>query len=272
MHSTTSLTKLSTKSSRSLSIRPIVVNLDNDAGDHGDSDTLVGDLLPSDASTRPRVALRRKKHLSIYRSSAPAQSPVAEVAIEIPLVTRPQSMVTPPSVIDEVPPLFPSTKPQMTHHRAHSQPNVRLGHPSRPYYSAIRKNMSRPSSPYGSSVTASSRPSSMAFSSRTTSPTFGHLPEAFEDTDDDDETPAPSRAASPSRFAFGGVSTSHPGFSVSGEMEMRMALAALAAGQRQDSSFQFRETVTPPTTVRGRVKQLGKGLKDLVRRHAHASQ
>jgi hypothetical protein len=51
-------------------------------------------------------------------------------------------------------------------------------------------------------------------------------------------------------------------------MEMRMALAALAAGQ--DSSFQFQETGKLQNSVHDRVKKLGKGLKDLVRRRQHA--
>jgi len=268
MNSTTTLTKTSTKSSRSLSTGPIIVKLDNDIGHEVD---LVGDLVPPASPTRPRVttrALRRKKHLSIYRASAPAQSPVAEVAIEIPFVpTRPQSMVSPPSAVDDSPPLYPPTKP-LTHNRTHSQPDVRLGHPSRPYYSAIRKNMSRPDSSNGNS----SRPTSMALPCRATSPAFGYLPQTFEDTDDD-ETPSVSRAASPSGFSFGhGPSMSHSGFSVSGEMEMRMALAALAIGQ-QDSSFQFQETGKMQSSVRGQVKKLGKGLKDLIRgKHAYASQ
>jgi hypothetical protein len=270
MNSTTTLTKISTKSTRSLSAGPIIVKLDNDIGHDADH---VGDLLPPPASpTLPRVttrALRRKKHISIYRTSAPAQSPVAEVAIEIPFVpTRPQSMVSPvSSAVDDSPPLYPPTKPQQMHNRTHSQPNVRLGHPSRPYYSAFRKNMSRPNSPYGDSSMNSSRPTSMVLPSRATSPALGgYLPQTFEDTDDD-ETPSASRAASPSGFSFGlgGPSGSLSGFSVSGEMEMRMALAALAIGQ-QDSSFQFQETGKMQSSVRGRVMKLGKGLKDLVRR------
>lgn len=276
MNSTTT-SKTSTKASRSLSTRPIVVQLDHDIGHDAEHQSHVGDLVsPPDSPTRPRGttrALRRKKHLSIYRTSAPPQSPVAEVAIEIPLVVRPQSMVSPPSTIDDSP-SYPPTKPQMhMHARTQSQPNVRLGHPSRPYYSAIRKNMSRPNSPYDSPYGSSSRPASP---SRATSPTFGYLPQTFEDSDDD-ETPSASRAASPStlasRFSFGGSSALHSGFSVSGEMEMRMALAALSRGQQQESSFQFQETAKAPSSVHGRVMKLGKGLKDLVRKkHAYASQ
>ncbi|KAJ7269432.1 hypothetical protein B0H12DRAFT_38816 [Mycena haematopus] len=262
MNSTTTLTKTSTKSSRSLSTGPIILTLDNDIGHHEHENL---DLLTPPSPTRPRVrALRRKKHLSIYRASAPAQSPVAEVAIEIPFAPRPQSMVSPPSVIEECPPAYPPTKPQ-AHNRSQSQPNVRLGHPSRPYYSAIRKNMSRPNSPFGDSSMNSSRPTSMVYPSRTTSPTFGYLPRTFEDSDDD-ETPSVSRAASPSPFisGLGGSSAAHSGFSVSGEMEMRMALAGLTIGQ-QEPSFRFQRTGKIQSSVHGRVKKLGKGLKDLVR-------
>ncbi|KAF8215908.1 hypothetical protein K438DRAFT_1799694 [Mycena galopus ATCC 62051] len=240
MHSTTTLTKTHTKSSRSLSSAPIILTLDNDVGRDVEHDSFVGDLLSPPSPTRHRGtrALRRKKHLSIYRASAPAQSPIAEVAIEIPFVPRPVSMISPPSVVDECPASYP-TKLQ-THNRSHSQPNVRLGHPSRPYYSAIRKNMSRPNSSCEDSSTNSSRPTSLAYPSRATSPTFGYLPQTFEDTDDD-ETPNASRAASPSAFPF-----------------------------NLDSSFQFQETGKLQNSVHDRVKKLGKGLKDLVRRRQHA--
>lgn len=110
----------------------------------------------------------------------------------------------------------------------------------------------------------------MVYPPRTTSPAFGYLPQTFEDSDEDD-TPNVSRAASPSAFLFGltGSSVGHSGSSMSGEMEMRMALANLAIGQK-NSSFQFQETGKMRSSVHGRVKKLGKGLKDLVRGKQHA--
>ncbi|KAJ7170191.1 hypothetical protein C8R46DRAFT_226428 [Mycena filopes] len=277
MDPTTTLTKTSTKSSRSLCSGPIIVQLDSD----NEHEMQAGDPAPLPLRVSGR-ALRRKKHLSIYRASAPPQSPVAEVAIEIPRV-RPQTMMSPASPIHETYP----TKPQM-HNRTYSQPinnNIRLGHPSRPYYSAIRKN--RPNSPLGDPTTTTaspspSRPTSLALPARVSlqpSPTsFGYIPHAFDDADDDDDPfmrpPLPGRHT-PSRFSFGrtghrsSASAALPsGFSVSGEMEMRMALAALASGSGEDDSdFHFQETrktTTTDSSVGGRVKKFGKGLKDLI--------
>ncbi|KAJ7109919.1 hypothetical protein C8R44DRAFT_883942 [Mycena epipterygia] len=282
MDPTTSFTKTSTKSSRSFSIAPIILRLDGDS-EHDDSPPPT----PSPArriTTRP---LRRKKHLSIYRVSAPAQSPVTQVSFDIPSVQRPQSMVSSPSsvVYDPVPlPYpYPSTKPLM-HSRCHSQPNIRLGHSSRPYYSAIRKNMSRPNSPLGNSSPPPSRPASVALPISQPPPmSFGYLPQALDDTEDDDDddaflSPVISPRPSSSRFSFGlgrfnsPASALHSGFSVSGEMEMRMALATLAREARlQHSGFQFQETGKMHDAVGWRVRKLGKGLKDLVRRK-HTSQ
>jgi len=187
-------------------------------------------------------------------------------------------------VYDPSPSHPPPTRPLM-HSRSHSQPNVvRLGHPSRPYYSAIRKSMSRPNSPLGDSMDPP-RPASMALPSRVSSPaptSFGYLPHTFDDTDDEDAfiPPPTSRRPSSSRFSVGlggftsPASTLHSGSSVSGEMEMRMALAALARESHQpDSSFQFQETGKMHASVSWRVRRLGKGLKDLVRRkHGYAGQ
>ncbi|KAJ6503241.1 hypothetical protein C8R47DRAFT_194239 [Mycena vitilis] len=281
MERTTTLTKTSTKSSRSLSTAPILMNLDTDMEHHVDG------IPPS--PTRPRVvtrALRRKKHLSIYRASAPAQSPIAEVAVEIPRVQRPKSMLSPSAMVA---PLYPPTKP-LTHNRSHSQPtHIRLGHPTRPYYSAIRKNMSRPNSPFGDASMDTSRPgswsrpnSSLSTHAEIPPPSFGYSSHSPDTTDDDHTFIAPppvSRRPSASRFSFGlggfgsGASPPQSGFSVSGEMEMRMALAALARETRQqDTSFQFQETGKLQNSVGGRVRKLGKGLKDLVRRKHDTSQ
>ncbi|KAJ7161285.1 hypothetical protein C8R43DRAFT_992185 [Mycena crocata] len=283
MDATTPLTKTLTKSSRSLSTGPIIVNLGSD------TEHQLDDIPPPSPRLRLMARpLRRKKHLSIYRASAPAQSPVAE-AIEIPSAPRPQSMISQSSaVVNDPSPLRSETKPMM-HNRSHSQPNiVRLGHPSRPYYSAIRKNMSRPNSPLGNASMTPSRststiiPALISSLNQPSPASFGYLPHVFDDTDDDDapSSPATSRRPSSSRFSFGfgGFSTPasalNSGFSVSGEMEMRMALAALAReAQEQGPSLQFQETGKTHDSVGGRVRKLGKGLKDLVRRrHGYTRQ
>jgi len=46
-------------------------------------------------------------------------------------------------------------------------------------------------------------------------------------------------------------------------MEMRMALAALATGER-DPDFHFQETGKMDSSVGQRVKKFSKGLKDLI--------
>ncbi|KAJ7492337.1 hypothetical protein FB451DRAFT_1217953 [Mycena latifolia] len=267
------MTKSSTKSPRSFSTGPILLKLDSDT-EHD-----LHDIPSLPTPTRPHITirpLRRKKHLSSYRASAPAQSPVAEVAFEIPTVQRPQSMV---AVVHVPSTLHPPAKPVM-HNRSHSQPNiVRLGHPSRPYYSAIRNNMSRPNSPMGNSSTNPPRPASMALPSHVSliqsSPTSFGLSNPFDDADDEDTfaSPAASHHPSSSRFSFGLGAFNSPasalqsGSSVSGEMEMRMALAALTReSHQQDPSFQFQETGKMSPSVSWRMRQLAKGLKEFVRR------
>ncbi|KAJ6621072.1 hypothetical protein B0H10DRAFT_2018525 [Mycena sp. CBHHK59/15] len=281
MNPTTTLMTVSTKSSRSFSTEPIIIKLDND-----DEHEMHVDHAPAPPSpTRPRITtkpLRRKKHLSIYRVSAPAQSPVVEVPLDLPFVQRPKSMVSPSSVVYESSPLAHAPTRPHIHSRTQSQPsNIRLGHPSRPYYSAIRKNMSRPNSPLANASTNPSRPTSMVLSQSppiAQRPSFDYLQRIFDDTEDinGDEVAfgSPhSRRGSASRFSFGlggfssPPSTSNSGFSVSGEMEMRMALAALAReAHQQDPSFQFQETGRMQSTISWHVKKLGRGLKDLVRR------
>ncbi|KAF7307140.1 hypothetical protein MIND_00507400 [Mycena indigotica] len=192
--------------------------------------------------------LRRKK--SFYRVSAPAaQSPViaeVEMAIDIPPM-RPQSMMA----------LQPKASSVISHNRSQSQPNtLRLGHPRRPYYSAIRPGMStsRPSSP----------------------PNSYSPPTAVDDSMDVDDGPPVAPAISPRRssfrLGFGAYAQQSSGFSVTGEMEMRMALAAIA---REEEARQTDSDSRPhhqhhhhlgKGSVGRQVKKLRKGLRDLVRR------
>ncbi|KAJ7103244.1 hypothetical protein B0H15DRAFT_202563 [Mycena belliarum] len=263
------LTNISTKSSRSFAKGRLILNLEEGSKQR----IQIDDIPPFPSPTRINAttrSLRRKRNLSTYRVSAPAQSPVAE-AFVIPPVQRPQSMISPLSLGHGLATLHSSTKP-IVHNRSHSQPNVvRLGHPTRPYYSAIRSNMSRPSSPLGNTSANLSRPVSTVLPSHISSSS----PNILDDTEDGDTflPPATSRRPSSSKFSlgFGGFSSPasalHSGASVSGEMEMRMALAALAReSHQQDTSFQFQETGKKHASVGWRVKQVGKSLKSLVRR------
>jgi len=270
--------KLSTKSSCSLSTMPIIVDLDNhDAYIPTDNDEVSRpsslDLGPSSTRT-----LRRKKHLSIYRISAPVGSTVAEepTDLDIPIAQRPVSQPclskSSPSSPPAPRPLFiPITKTQI-HTRSHSTPDaIRLGHPNRPYYGAIRNNMSRPTSiiEYSHcSPPASSRPTSILLSSP---PGLSRLPQATEDEIFVPPAMSPLSSISPTSSStayspFGGFGFLSPvsrsghrsGGSLSGETEMRMALAREDA----DDEYRFHDTVKKGGTL----KKLGQGLKGIVRR------
>lgn len=146
----------------------------------------------------------------------------------------------------------------------HDAPPVRLGHPSRPYYSAIRKDMSRPTSPVFSIATP-----------RTPSPIPSHVDYAPRETkslDCGDRSGIQyARELRPMSMVLSGrpptSPVAHSGCSLSGEMELRMNLARW---RREDApgepgGYHFRETSrSPKMSMKGRVKQLGKGLKELV--------
>jgi hypothetical protein len=145
----------------------------------------------------------------------------------------------------------------------HDAPPVRLGHPSRPYYSAIRKDMSRPTSPVFSVTTP-----------RTPSPIpslVDYVPRGTKSLDCGDRSGIQyAQELRPMSMVLSGQAMSPnagSGFSLSGEMELRMNLARW---RREDADepggYHFRETSRSPTRMdmRRRVKQLGKGLKELV--------
>ncbi|KAJ7651658.1 hypothetical protein DFH06DRAFT_550148 [Mycena polygramma] len=252
MERTTTLTKTSTKSSRSLSTAPILLNLDTDMEHHVDG------IPPS--PTRPRVvtrALRRKKHLSIYRASCPCSVPSSRggrrdstrPTPEIDALSigygcsiipayeaanaQPLSFTTLPTFASAIPHvlitlLFARICPVLIHRLGKLRWILRdqaLGRDLIPRSPLTQKFRLRPL----------------------------HIPRTPRTPTDDDHTliapPPVSRRPSASRFSFGlggfgsGASPPQSGFSVSGEMEMRMALAALARETRQqDTSFQFQET------------------------------
>ncbi|KAF8896671.1 hypothetical protein BD779DRAFT_1668418 [Infundibulicybe gibba] len=257
-----SITKLSTKSSRSLT--HIIIDF-NDTNSN------------TDTSAPPQRTLRRKKHMSIFRSSTPDFSIASGIQ-------RPQSQ-PPPSLLSSAP----------THTRSQSQPlsAVRLGHPSRPYYTAIRKNMSRPTSliddtsarPLSFASSISSQPTSMysnpgpagILSLINTTP----IPEALDDGDDLASmlsAGAPrttfSLGRAHSRLAF--AAAVGAGCSVSGETEMRMALArrrsdAAYRDRGSGATYEFQDMKKTHTHGRGlmrRVKKLRQGITDLLSWHS----
>lgn len=214
-------------------------------------------------------------------------------------------------------PYDPPDRP--THGRSNSQPVngiTRLGHPNRPYYTAIRPNRSRPTSvellpTRGTQAQAPvpipyARPVSLPSPRRPPSPgiysvlSFTSVPTGsieFEDDDGQSEEAAAPRSSFSGLFSasvsapreragvppvnqnlpLGGLLTAQchrSGFSVSGETELRMALArgqvaglgaddvgVLGAGRH---SFQFRDMPKHETKVRRKVNEWKRGFKQLV--------
>jgi len=146
----------------------------------------------------------------------------------------------------------------------HDAPPVRLGHPNRPYYTAIRKDMSRPTSPVFS-IAAPRTPSPIPSQ-------VDYVPRGTKSLDCGDRSGTTyARELRPMSMVLSGQATSpnaSSGFSLSGEMELRMNLARWRREDAPDEpgSYHFRETSRSPTRVnmKRRVKQFGKGLKELV--------
>ncbi|KAH7884770.1 hypothetical protein F5I97DRAFT_1938139 [Phlebopus sp. FC_14] len=198
--------------------------------------------------TKPMALLKRKSSLSLHSRSRPS-SPLRE-SIDI----------GPTSAVE--------ARQSHTLSFALSQdretPPVRLGHPSRPYYSAIRKNMSRPSSPALSVSTP-----------RTPSPIPSHLDYTPRETKslDGGERSFVHYARHPRPMSMDGPGQGIPvspysGFSLSGETEMRMYLARWRQEEAPDEpgDYLFREMGRGRgrVNVKGKVKKFSKGLKDLV--------
>ncbi|KAG1736552.1 hypothetical protein EDB19DRAFT_1720960 [Suillus lakei] len=143
-----------------------------------------------------------------------------------------------------------------------TEPPVRIGHPSRPYYTVIRKNMSRPGTPV--------LPSSL---SRTSSPIpsdYDYPPRATRSLDCGERIPVQfGRDSRPMSMVLPGQAVPvnlYSGFSLSGETEMRMNLARLRKedGPDEPGDYLFKETGLHGKGIKGRVRKLGKGLRDLV--------
>ncbi|KZV60737.1 hypothetical protein PENSPDRAFT_659398 [Peniophora sp. CONT] len=189
---------------------------------------------------------------------------------------------SPPSTIKRsAPPSssgLPSTATSSQTSRAPS-PEPRLGSAERPYYTAIRKNMSRPTTPF--IPTPSSSP-----------PPISYMPTRM--SAENTSSPEPSPGMRPSHdymsttrvSEFGGhvvrpsndyasysrVSGSgslpprRPGGSVSGEIELRMALAARRSEEGPSpgarTEYVFRETPAPPAPPRrvGRLRRIVRSM------------
>ncbi|KAF7977155.1 hypothetical protein HWV62_4575 [Athelia sp. TMB] len=179
-------------------------------------------------------------------------------------------------------------------------PDVPLGHPSRPYYTAIRpQGLSRPGTPRPQQPPPShSRSRSQPLVQTTvigTAHTRSHSHHNAHSQPNSrsrsphrpDHSPYP-RNPSPFHppgfgFGYGGSVPASMGCSMSGEMEMRMSLArwrsvdgvplnsndARISDGGREPGYRFRETAPPHAKskglkIGGRVKKLGMGLLELV--------
>ncbi|KAI3615930.1 hypothetical protein WG66_010260 [Moniliophthora roreri] len=221
--------------------------------------------LPSTPTTKSpptQKSLRRKKHLSVLRMSAPLPthpkpSPILPAT---PVSARPQSQPflsqyrTSPEPATTL--SVPITSFQ-AHSRVYSQPNVaRLGHPSRPYYSAIRKDVMSPPSP------------------NTMPP-----PSSFPLIELSDAIPNPihSGLEDDLDFAQGCASLprmrhrSAPAFSQRERLELRLALEKdeRVLEEDGDSSLDMGR-LSPRTsdTLRRKVDKLRRGIRDIWRRRS----
>ncbi|KAJ6549464.1 hypothetical protein B0H10DRAFT_1290355 [Mycena sp. CBHHK59/15] len=182
---------------------------------------------------------------------------------------RPQSLLDPPPLS--------IGRPQM-HRRAHSQPNaLRIGHPRRPYYSAIRKDTA-PSNLAAPNPRAHRRPASLALAPPSAFPNYAVLASVPIDDEGEkealefefvsspvDDTRRKRHSATRFSFSLGSrlaspVSALH---AMNREAEMRAALAQLARESRDPDIECSHEG-----TVGAQLRKLGKGLKGLVRRNA----
>ena len=226
-------------------------------------------------------------------------SPRYPASNELPQTPPPSSspILPPPSSPPSSPPTQPPSSPT----------SIRIGHPNRPYYTAIRKNMSPPASPPSSpppsrptSLIGASRPTSLIGPSSSPSrPTSliiggggesesfppssfhrhhhqrpislclgGTVPGMFSpfviDTNAEEGENASPRSTSTSKNTLPKPKTKKAreegtdyrergsiGFSMSGETELRMALASIQtaeSGGGGAGEFKYRETMSVTTT------------------------
>lgn len=288
--------QLNTTSSRSLRPPPIVVDFtNNNAGlidncCHNESSAEANhggkSILPPPSSplriVPPGRMLRRKNDMVIgKRNSAPPDSPhrltpPASAVAALEQADAMDSAPTPPLTTDSGSSFTPSEVPSdapAVHNRTQSQPtpSVKLGHPSRPYYTAIRP---RPISIIGlssspslttirpvQSLTALSRPTSLCVSLPDAA-RFAPIQRnsAFLDVRIEDGEvimPTPSALSPPVSLSNGPAHLSFSMFgaggSASGEAEMRMASG--------DAAYTF---VAPKRHSSGPMSRMKKTLKRML--------
>ncbi|KAI0076171.1 hypothetical protein K474DRAFT_1772687 [Panus rudis PR-1116 ss-1] len=195
----------------------------------------------SAAAVNPGRTLRRKQRRSILRQRSSCS--LRRKALSVPSHKRSQSELGRRT-------LTPIPQDHL---------DVPLGHTSRPLYTAIRKNMSRPTTP-----------------TRAPSPPFPDLASRGSRSLDLPTSYSASLLTSDSRYPSSYRSVPRTGYSLSGEVEMRMALAKSHTDDGicgSSSGYKFRDSVSSDFKTRrvgesgsmkGTVKRIRKGLKDLM--------
>ncbi|TCD64048.1 hypothetical protein EIP91_004597 [Steccherinum ochraceum] len=221
---------------------------------------------PAKTSASPSKTLRRKKRMSVIRQrSSCSLRRKAMLSLPLPERRLHTAESTPHLYRKPSQPRFQAPPPALPLPTTPTTPTeftVPLGHPSRPLYSAIRKNMSRPSTP--TSAGSSNAGPSPADDLRARGMRSLDLPESSRDFVLDDYFSSDiARRPWP-------VRPNSTGYSLSGEIELRMALAR---GYNNDPAVTFESAQQPvkhlekkdlDARVKSKVKRIGKGLKDLM--------
>ncbi|KAF9266368.1 hypothetical protein L218DRAFT_985532 [Marasmius fiardii PR-910] len=240
---------------------------------------------PAPGSACKQSTLKRRGGINIFRRSAPMPEKDEPLLFGEPQVTsRPQSQ---PVSSSSSFPLCPSITQKrnssstsipitsfQSHARSYSQPNtVRLGHPNRPYYSAIRKDMSP--SPDATKLTYSrpaSPPSSFPFPKNHARMS----PQSLSGHDSEDLVSELS--VSPFGYGSSGAGSewsqstigkrkerhrSAPALSRKEEMELRLALARNVRGYTEDPDVGRQPGATD--MLKRKMEKLRKGFKDMWR-------
>ncbi|KAJ8071998.1 hypothetical protein PM082_015556 [Marasmius tenuissimus] len=239
---------------------------------------------PSPSSPRTNRMLRRKGTMQVLRRSAPLPDIPEPLLPQTPPSTpRPQSQPIscppPRSTLTHIRNSSSTSIPITSfqaHARSYSQPNTaRLGHPSRPYYSAMRKNMSSPSPDTARPALPppSPPPSSFAFPQYSTlTPQGQKQRQSAQDLFAIGSDLVPLRSHSPKAsysysYSMGRRTERHksaPALSRKEEMEMRLALARDVRGDLEDLDVGRQPGASD--TLKRKVSKLRKGFKDMWRR------
>ncbi|KAG7090043.1 hypothetical protein E1B28_011662 [Marasmius oreades] len=270
-------TKLTKRPSLSLSTNNFTV-----LSDANNSPPSISIASPSPTySPCKQSTLKRKDNMNVFRRSAPM--PVIDDPLFLPtsqVTPRPHSqpaLISLPSPSPSSPThkrnssstSIPITSFQ-AHARSYSQPNsVRLGHPNRPYYSAIRKDMSSPDTTTLAYTRSASPPSSFSF------PRNARLSSQSQSVQDPEDLVS-TFVNSPSSVCAGvGTETttavrkhnerhqSAPALSRKEEMELRLALARNVRGPTEDTDVGRQPGATD--TLKRKMEKFRKGFKDMWR-------